>query len=41
MKGQKPTINAIAQGFQPSRESLSTKVKDFILHIKHSFTNLE
>jgi hypothetical protein len=41
MKGQKPTINAIAQGFQPSRESLSTKVKDFILLIKHSFTNLE
>lgn len=28
MKGQKPTVNAIAQGFQPSRESLSTKVKD-------------
>jgi hypothetical protein len=31
MKGQKPTVNAIAQGFQPSRESLSTKVKDIFL----------
>lgn len=26
IKGQKPSINAIAQGFQPSRESLATQV---------------
>ncbi len=25
-KGQKPTVNAIAQGFQPSRQTLATQV---------------
>jgi hypothetical protein len=27
MKGQKPSIDAIAQGFQPSQKSLATQVK--------------
>ncbi len=28
MKGQKPTVNALAKGFLPSRESLATQVND-------------
>jgi hypothetical protein len=38
-KGQKPTINAIAQGFQPSRKALAAPVNkqihsNLILHSK-------
>jgi hypothetical protein len=37
IKGQKPGISVLAQGFHPSRESLANQVKQFILLISHSF----
>ncbi|CAF0919113.1 unnamed protein product [Rotaria sordida] len=39
-KGEKPTINAIAQGFRPSRESLATQHDDDDNDQSESFTTL-
>lgn len=41
-KGQKPGVSAIAQGFQPSRDSLGTQVnhQSFSFSIPHSFSFL-